>query len=238
MTASSEPAPRETTAHTAIHVDGLTKAYASPEGSQKVLSGMSLSVAEGESIAVLGVSGTGKSTLLNVLGGIDSADSGSVTVAGQEITGMDVAALSRFRAEKVGFIFQFYNLIGGLTAFENVLTALQAQRRTTRQDERRCSEMLDAVGIGGKADKFPDQLSGGEQQRVAIARALVKSSPVVLADEPTGNLDPHTADSVMQLLTRCVREANAVLVLVTHDGRIRNYVDRTYALRDGRLESA
>ncbi len=219
----------------AIEVEALEKSYQGPEGPQPVLSGLDLAVAPGETIAVLGVSGTGKSTLLNILGGIDYADGGTVRVNGREVTALSPRELTRYRAESVGFIFQFYNLISGLTAFENVLTALQALRRTTREDEAKCRDVLESVWLAEKADKFPGQLSGGEQQRVAIARTLVKASPLILADEPTGNLDPHTADSVMQLLTERVRESHASMVMVTHDHAATKYTDRAYEVTDGHL---
>ncbi|HKK04792.1 MAG TPA: ABC transporter ATP-binding protein [Gammaproteobacteria bacterium] len=220
----------------AIRIEALNKSYPGPEGPQPVLRDLSLDVAQGESVAILGVSGTGKSTLLNIIGGIDAPDSGSVCVDGDDIGSFNSNRLADYRARKVGFIFQFYNLIAALTAFENVLTALQANGSTSAADERRCIDMLHAVGLTEKQDKFPSQLSGGEQQRVAIARALVKDSAIVLADEPTGNLDPHTAETVMELLVNVTRAAGASLVMVTHDPHMRTFVDRIYALRDGRLE--
>lgn len=219
----------------AVEVTGLRKSYEGPEDSQNVLHDLDIRVDAGSTVAVLGVSGTGKSTLLNILGGIDHADSGTVLINGQDITALNPAELTRYRAENVGFIFQFYNLIAGLTVFENVLTALQALRRTNRDDEALCQEVLQSVGLKEKHAKFPGQLSGGEQQRVAIARALVKSSCLVLADEPTGNLDTKTADSVMNLLTDRVRESRAAMIMVTHDSSVSKYTDRTYEVIDGRL---
>jgi putative ABC transport system ATP-binding protein len=220
---------------TAIEVKGLCKAYKAPEGSQIVLNDLDLRVGIGETIAIVGVSGTGKSTLLNILGGIDQADEGRIQVNGTEVTALKPDELTRYRAESVGFVFQFYNLISALTAFENVLAALQALGRTSDSDEARCRDVLHSVGLAHKGDKFPGQLSGGEQQRVAIARALVKSSPLVLADEPTGNLDPKTANSVMQLLIERIRESRSSLVMVTHDHAVTRYTDRAYEVEDGRL---
>ncbi len=232
-----EPIPQVDTAtrSTAIDIKGLRKSYTGPEGAQTVLDNLDLHVGVGEIVAILGVSGTGKSTLLNILGGIDRADGGKIKVNGESIDSLNTDELTHYRAKSVGFIFQFYNLISGLTAFENVLTALQAFRRTNAKDEKWCREVLKSVGLAEKADKFPGHLSGGEQQRVAIARALVKSSPLVLADEPTGNLDPRTARRVMELLTDQIRESRASMVMVTHDRNMTRYTDRAYEVRDGRL---
>jgi putative ABC transport system ATP-binding protein len=222
----------------AVSARHVVKHYVAGGETLPVLRDLELHVAPGEAVAVLGVSGTGKSTLLNILGGLERADAGSVEVAGEDLQSADAGRLARFRAERMAFIFQFYNLIPTLTAFENVLAGLQAGRRTTPEDARGVSAALDAVGLRDKADLFTGALSGGQQQRVAIARALVKKAPVILADEPTGNLDRGTAGETVQLLVDATRKHAAALVVVSHDPSIVAAVDTAYRLEDGRLLEA
>lgn len=219
-----------------VAVAGLSKAYSQGGTSVPVLTDLKMSILRGESVAILGVSGTGKSTLLNILSGIDPADTGQVSIEGQDIAKLDVAGLARYRREKVGFVFQFYNLIPTLTAVENVMTGWEAAGKPAKEGEQASREILAALGLSDKADRFPEQLSGGEQQRVAIARALVKRPALVLADEPTGNLDPKTAASTTKLLLDQAKQFASALIIVTHNPSIGQHTDRTLVLRNGRLE--
>jgi putative ABC transport system ATP-binding protein len=218
-----------------IEAMGLTRAYDSGSGETRVLDGLDLVVAPGETVVILGVSGTGKSTLLNVLGGIDRPTAGRLMVAGRDLLSLSGRELTGFRREVVGFVFQFFNLIPSFTALENVLSALEAAGRKGREGEERARELLERVGLSARMDAFPEQLSGGEQQRVAIARALVKSPPLLLADEPTGNLDPDTGDRIADLLIEQARTSGATLVIVTHNRQIGRRADRILSLVRGRL---
>jgi putative ABC transport system ATP-binding protein len=222
--------------HPVVEVSGLSKSYAQGSASVPVLNELGLSVRRGEAVAILGVSGTGKSTLLNILSGIDPADTGRVVIAGQDISKLNAAGLAQYRREKVGFVFQFYNLLPTLTALENVMTGWEAAGKPAREGEKAAHDMLAALGLADKADRFPEQLSGGEQQRVAIARALVKRPALLLADEPTGNLDPKTAASTTRLLLAQARQFASALIIVTHNPAIGEHTDRTLVLHEGRLE--
>jgi putative ABC transport system ATP-binding protein len=219
----------------AIAVTGITKTYRAGDQTLDVLRDLHLTMSPGETVAILGVSGTGKSTLLNILGGLDRAEQGTVIIGGVDLQTASADRLARFRAESIAFIFQFYNLIPTLTAFENVLAGLQAARHTTGDDEARIVEALKSVGLQDKAHAFPEELSGGQQQRVAIARALVKQAPVILADEPTGNLDRATAKDIIKLLVDSAARRAAAVVIVTHDPSILSAVDRAYRLQNGKL---
>jgi putative ABC transport system ATP-binding protein len=218
-----------------VAVQGLSKSYSQGGAEVPVLSNLELSIERGEAVAILGVSGTGKSTLLNILSGIDPADQGQVVIEGEDIARLGPAGLARYRREKVGFIFQFYNLLPTLTAAENVMTGWEASGKPAKEGEKAAREILASLGLADKADRFPEQLSGGEQQRVAIARALVKRPALVLADEPTGNLDPKTAAATTQLLLDQARQFASALIIVTHNPSIGEHTDRTLVLRDGRL---
>jgi ABC-type lipoprotein export system ATPase subunit len=232
----AQPEPQaQPRAQALVHVAGLAKHYQQGGVPVPVLAGLDLDLQRGESLAVLGVSGTGKSTLLNVLSGIDTADAGLVQVDGQDLTRLDARALARFRRQKVGFVFQFYNLIPTLTALENVMSGWEAAGLPAAEAEAASQDMLAALGLAAKGGRFPEQLSGGEQQRVAIARALVKRPALVLADEPTGNLDPKTAESTIALLLEQAQRSGGALLIVTHNPGIGAHTDRTLVLRDGRL---
>lgn len=202
-------------------------------GAVAVLDQVNLEVAKGEFVAVVGRSGSGKSTLLNVLGGLDTAYAGEVSVAGRRISGLTDAELARFRNREVGFVFQSFHLVPGLSALENVLLpSLFAAQTTARA---RGQQVLEQVALGEKAARLPSQLSGGERQRVAIARALLHSPSVLLCDEPTGNLDALTADEVIGLFSRLNREGLTV-VAVTHETRLRDAATRVLTLENGRLD--
>jgi putative ABC transport system ATP-binding protein len=220
---------------TVVAVHGLSKAYSQGGAEVPVLTNLELSLERGEAVAILGVSGTGKSTLLNILSGIDPADEGQVVIEGEDIARLGAAGLARYRREKVGFVFQFYNLLPTLTAAENVMTGWEASGKPAKEGAKAAREILASLGLSDKADRFPEQLSGGEQQRVAIARALVKRPALVLADEPTGNLDPRTAAATTQLLLDQARQFASALIIVTHNPSIGEHTDRTLVLRDGRL---
>ncbi len=219
-----------------VDVRQLCKAYPHAGAQVPVLQNLQMSIRRGESVTILGVSGTGKSTLLNLLSGVDQADAGKIVVDGQDITQLGTAGLSRYRREKVGFVFQFYNLIPTLTALENVMTGWEAAGMPNASCEAASTAMLAALGLATKASCFPEQLSGGEQQRVAIARALVKRPALLLADEPTGNLDPKTADTTIRLLLEQSHQAGSALVIVTHNPAIGEFTDRTLVMCNGGLE--
>ena len=212
---------------------GLVKTYGDGRGDRRVLDGADLTVAPGEFLAVLGRSGSGKSTLLHLLGGIDRPDEGSIRVAGLELAGLSDKELTRFRRQQVGFVFQLFHLIPELTGEENVLLPA---RLTGKRSVRRGRRLLGRLGLDSAAARLPRNLSGGEQQRVAIARALVNEPPLVLADEPTGNLDGEAATRVLELLRGVTRGGRAV-VLATHDREAADRADRVVVLEGGRLRA-
>ncbi|NLT38201.1 MAG: ABC transporter ATP-binding protein [Methanomassiliicoccus sp.] len=221
-----------------LNVMALSKAFRSGDEETLVLSDLALSVERGEMVMIMGPSGSGKTTLLNAIGGIERPDAGSIIVDGREITLLDRNGLNDYRRTDVGFVFQFYNLIPTLTALENVMLAIEG-RGFTRVDAReRSIKELEAVGMVEKLDSFPQQLSAGQQQRVAIARALVKRPKLVLADEPTGNLDEGSEGVVLDVLTRASKELGTSFVVVSHNFRLRERMDRCYELRRGRLIEA
>jgi lipoprotein-releasing system ATP-binding protein len=202
----------------------------------EVLHGVSFNIAPGEMVALIGSSGSGKSTLLNILGLLERTTSGSYRIEGQEMVGIDDEALTLQRRTKLGFVFQFHHLLPAFTALENVtLPALMREGRVTSRQLGRARAMLDAVGLGHAMDKRPGELSGGMQQRVAIARAMVLEPPMVLADEPTGNLDTASSDEVFALMRRMHAERNTSFLVVTHDPRLAARCDRVLELVDGRL---
>ena len=218
-------------------VKELRKAYASPSGAAlEVLRGASFALAPGEMLAVVGASGAGKSTLLHLLGGLDTADGGSARLGETELTRAEGAELARVRREQVGFVFQFHHLLPDLSALENVALPLLVARRKSREALAAAGEMLEAVGLAERASHRPGELSGGEQQRAAIARALVHAPRLVLADEPTGNLDARTGASVAVLLKTLARTRATSVIVATHNEQLARACDRTLLLKDGRLE--
>jgi putative ABC transport system ATP-binding protein len=219
-----------------IDVANAVKTY---EGKRRVtaLDGVSFTVGAGEMVAVMGPSGSGKSTLLHLLGGLDQASSGSVRIDGVEMTGLDDDALTKVRRDKIGFIFQFFNLLPTLSAFDNVALPMRLTRRPPAAAKATAGKFLDLVGLSRRAEHLPDELSGGECQRVAIARALVMEPRLLLADEPTGNLDTKTGGEILDLLARVNREIGSTLVMVTHDAGAAAACRRILSLKDGRLES-
>ena len=216
-----------------IQLRGVSKTVQSGGQPLTILHPLDLDVADGRCLAIIGPSGSGKSTLLGLIAGLDSASSGTITIAGQEITRLNEDALARLRGEKIGFVFQFFHLIPSLTAYENV--AVPMEIAGVADARPRSEQLLEEVGLTGRAHHYPSQLSGGEQQRVAIARALANNPPILLADEPTGNLDSATGQSVIQLLLDVNRTRRTTLVLVTHDQELAAVADMVVALRDGRI---
>jgi len=216
-----------------LRAENLTKTYhTAGAGAVRAVRGVTLSAARGEFLAVMGASGSGKSTLLHLLGGLDTPDSGKVFIEDVSIHEIDDDDLTRFRRHKIGFVFQFYNLLPNLTARENIAVPLLI---AGRRDDGKVDEVLRLVGLTRRADHRPDELSGGEQQRVAIARALVMNPPLILADEPTGNLDSRNAEQIYTLLRRLAKELSRAVVMVTHDALGAAHADRILFLADGRI---
>ena len=218
-----------------MRLEHLSKSYQEGEHTRVVLCDLNATFAKGEFVAILGKSGTGKSTLLNLISGIDHADSGAVWLNSQNLMALDDRRRTLFRRHNIGFVFQFFNLIPTLTVGENVVLPLELKNVAAGDARYRAESLLDAVGLLDRRKAFPDRLSGGEQQRVAIARALVHDPLLVLADEPTGNIDEETGQQVLALLDRLTRQAGRNLILVTHNPGAAAYADRALYLRDGGL---
>jgi ABC-type lipoprotein export system ATPase subunit len=219
-----------------VRASGLVKTFGEGRAARRVLDGASLDVSAGEVVAIVGRSGSGKSTLLHLIGGLDRPEAGSIDVDGVRVTGASEGALSRLRRRRIGFVFQFFHLLPELTGEANVLLA--GRVRDARPDAfERGRELIDALGLRHVAGSLPSQLSGGEQQRFAIARALVNDPAVLLADEPTGNLDVEAGAEVLRLLRAGASEGRAV-VIVTHEESAAGIADRVLRLRDGKLEPA
>jgi len=215
-----------------VVVRSVTKTYRRGLRQITALEDVSFDLSQGELALFVGPSGSGKTTLLNLIAALDRPDRGKVIVAGSEITKLPRSAAARYRNERVGFIFQSYNLLPQLTALENILLPMLPKRRL---DRRRAVELLDAVGLSDRSNHRPAELSGGEQQRVAIARALANDPAIILADEPTGNLDDDNARKIAELLSSTCRERGKTLILVTHDRQMIRPVDRVFDMRDGSL---
>jgi putative ABC transport system ATP-binding protein len=218
-----------------IRVRDLVMRLPSGGRSLTILDGITLDVAAGELLAITGPSGSGKSTLLGLVAGLDRPSSGSIVVGGVDITRLDEDALARFRRETLGYVFQSYHLIPTLTAVENVAVPLEIAGATNALARARA--LLDDVGLGDRAHHYPVQLSGGEQQRAALARAVALDPGLLLADEPTGNLDSATGTRIIELLLELRRRRGATLVLVTHDDALARHADRVVVLRDGRVKN-
>jgi putative ABC transport system ATP-binding protein len=220
-----------------LEARGLKKTYKMGKGEVKALRGVDITVSPGEFVAVMGVSGSGKSTLLHLLGALDRPSEGSVKIDGVDLSTLNDGQLADVRSRKIGFVFQFFNLLTRLTALRNVRLAAEIAGATSKEAEKQALEVLKLVGLGGRAKHRPTELSGGEQQRVAIARALINSPKIILADEPTGNLDTKTGLEILQLLKRINKENGQALVIVSHDLRVGELADRTINLQDGRIVS-
>jgi putative ABC transport system ATP-binding protein len=220
---------------TLIHAEKLTREYRKGGEIIRPLRELDMRVERSEFVALMGPSGSGKTTLLNLIAGIDSPTRGSLTIDGVNIASLSGNRLAAWRSRHVGYIFQLYNLVPVLTAFENVELPLLLHKLSRSERRRRVLETLEEVGITDRRDHFPRQLSGGQEQRVAIARALVTNPTIVVADEPTGDLDKSSATAIMSLLQRFNEEQGRTIIMVTHDAETTNYAGRTLHLEDGRL---
>ncbi len=221
-----------------VSVSGLNKFYRAAGTSLHILRDLDLTVEKGEMVAIMGASGVGKSTLLHVLGGLDAIDSGQVRVGDHEITTMSDEARVAFRNRHIGFVFQFHHLLPEFTAIENAMMPLRIARTSAAEARPRAEALLNRVGLGDRLDHRPGMLSGGEQQRVAVSRALVMQPSLLLADEPTGDLDEATADALHQLLRDMHTEFGLTAIIATHNPRLAASCDRTLRLEGGRLTSA
>lgn len=236
---TSAPAPRPDTAAPppAVLARAARRVYTGGGGDELVvLEGVDLEVAQGEAVAIVGASGAGKSTLLHILGGLDRPTSGEVVVAGRRLNDLTSKELAAFRNEVIGFVFQFHHLLREFTAVENVMMPLLIAGERVETARTRAEELLAQVGLSARATHRPGQLSGGEQQRVAVARALANRPAVLLADEPSGNLDTHTSEQLHDLFFRLRADHGVALVLATHNGELADRTDRVLRVRDGRLE--
>jgi lipoprotein-releasing system ATP-binding protein len=235
MSEASEPAAMTSGTCPLIEARGLDKAFYDAGREIRVLRGLDLSVRTGEEVAIVGESGTGKSTLLHIIGSLEAPTGGKVFFEGRDLFGLDQSALAEFRNLKLGFVFQFHYLLADFSALENVMMPALIARMAEDKAREIAAETLEIVGLGDKLGRRPAELSGGEQQRVAVARAVVLRPKIVLADEPTGNLDPHTAEEVHNLFHRLNRELGITLVIATHNERLMRSVGRALRLREGKL---
>jgi putative ABC transport system ATP-binding protein len=226
--------PENEEAAIVIKLKTITKAYPMGESELEVLKGVDLHIVSGEMVAIMGPSGSGKTTMLNLMGCLDVPSSGSYCLEDREVSQLSSGELAYVRAQKIGFIFQSYNLLPQLSAISNVELGM---RYAGEIDYDRAMEALAKVGLSDRAKHKPRELSGGEQQRVSIARALVKDPPLILADEPTGNLDTHTSEEIMSILTALHHEQNKTVVMITHEYDIAHYCQRIIHFRDGQVES-
>lgn len=220
-----------------LQADNVQKRYPMGEVTVSALGGVNLTVQKGEFVAIMGPSGSGKSTLLHLLGGLDGPSAGEITLAGQPLARLSDDELTLVRRRKVGFIFQFYNLLPTLTAAENVGLPLLIDGQPLHQHAAKIDRLLDLVGLSDRRGHKPDQLSGGQQQRVAIARAFVNDPEIVLADEPTGNLDSRSGTAILELLRSACDALRATIIMVTHDPRAASFADRVLFIKDGGLVS-
>ncbi|OSB10186.1 ABC transporter ATP-binding protein [Paraclostridium bifermentans] len=212
---------------------GLKKYYGEEENLVKAIDDNNIEIIEGEFVAIVGKSGSGKSTLLHMIGGLDRPTDGKVFIDGKDIFSLKDESLAIFRRRKIGFIFQYYNLIPSLNVWENIVLPIGLDNKAV--DEEFINDIINALGLSDKKESLPNTLSGGQQQRVAIARALATRPSIILADEPTGNLDSKTSDEVMSLLKSMIKKYNQTLVMITHDGTIAQMADRVIYIEDGKV---
>jgi len=218
-----------------LMVRDLTKIYQMGNNEIRALNGVTFSVYPGEFIALMGTSGSGKTTLLNLIGGLDSISSGTIHLEGVNLADMKDKELTHIRRTRMGFIFQFFNLIPVLSAFENIELPLKVLKVSKSERKDRITRLMEELGLGDRLNNKPDQLSGGQQQRVAIARALALDPAIILADEPTGNLDSKTTKSIMDSLVKLNREYNKTIIMVTHDAELAKYCTRALHMHDGQI---
>ncbi len=219
-----------------IELKNAERYYEMGENIVKALDGVDISIGKGDFVAIMGPSGSGKSTSMNLTGSLDLATKGEIYLDGENIAGMEESELAQIRGKKIGFIFQQFNLISNLTAKENVMLPMIFQQEKEKEREERAEKLLIAVELGDRIDHYPNQLSGGQQQRVAIARALANKPDVILADEPTGNLDTKTGDKMMNFLTDLNKKGRTI-IMVTHDPDLaKKYAKKIYSIRDGKIE--
>lgn len=219
-----------------IDIQNVAKSYLTAAGETRALTGINWRVESGEAIAIMGPSGCGKTTLLNLIGSMDRASSGTITVDGQDITGMSERESERYRLRKVGFVFQFFNLVPSLSALENMELPMVLAGVPKEERLGRCRHLLETIGLADKAHKRPDELSGGEQQRIAVCLALVNDPDVILADEPTGNLDAANLEIISALLLSLAKQEGKTVIVATHDQKMGNEFPRVVRMRDGRFE--
>ncbi len=224
--------------HAIVAVENLSKSFSEGGTTRTVLDGVDLQIQRSELVVLLGRSGAGKSTLLNLISGLDVPDSGTVTLGGTDLGRLSERARTLYRRRHIGFVFQSFNLIPTLTVLENVMLPLELNGRADAASQKRALAYLDKVGLADRQDSYPDRLSGGEQQRVAIARALVHEPLLVLADEPTGNLDFRTGQAVMEIYLELIREQHTTMLIVTHDMDFLDRADRLLEMRDGKVLDA
>ncbi len=217
-----------------VEVKNITKQYAGKR-TVHALRGVSFCVSQGEMVAIMGPSGSGKSTLLHSIGGLDCPSNGAIIIDGMEITALDDNSLTKMRREKIGFVFQFFNLLPTLKAWQNIALPLHLAGVPMKEAKATAITWLERVGLQERQDHLPDELSGGEQQRVAMARALVLGPPLILADEPTGNLDSQTGQEVLLLLKRLQSQFNITVILVTHDAKVATFCNRILTMQDGKM---
>ncbi|MDL9936069.1 ABC transporter ATP-binding protein [Gordonia sp. ABSL1-1] len=219
-----------------VQAEDLVREYQVGDQRVRALDGLNLSIDGGQFVSVVGPSGAGKSTLLHILGALDTPTSGRITIDGVDLGSLDDEAASAFRRHRVGFVFQFFNLVPTMTAWENVALPRLLDNQSLRKAKPRAVELLERVGLGARVDHRPAELSGGQMQRVAIARSLIMDPTILLADEPTGNLDSKTGAAVLELLSEVAHDApNRLVMMVTHDAKAAQIADRTITVRDGKL---